>query len=305
MVNLLSTKDRKDILKQQKGLFPETNADTIIDENIDSKKTPDFITIDGTAIDITDEEGKQLSKGQIETLKIKALIQKKHKQIQDELNKPLPDGVHEIFKENDHTEEPELIERVVIKNGKRNGICSQFNKGTIFFKGTYINDVLDGPAIEYDEKGKMQAKVFYREGKRDGVMETYEKGKITSTRMYKNDLTNGVQVFYSPQGIIKTKKTEVDGRTHGVCVAYDDVGNIARTCDYVQDERHGFKKAYYPNGNLRRIEEFRDGIKQGKEQMFYPNGALKAEAEYIDDKLVREMVFYDKSGKILERKQKK
>ncbi len=267
-----------------------------------SLSTVDKAAVDGLE-DVAEEKvkdslevEKELTPAELVVAEIKQAIADKRAKNKEEREKPLEDGINEIFKRGD-----ELKERLIIANGKRNGVCEFYNKGIMTLKATYIDDVMDGPAVSYGPKGDMSAKMFYKNNKRHGVVETYKKGRIASMAMFENDQPNGLKIKYDAQGNVKTKAPKVKGKTHGVAETFDKLGVLAKTCEFMNGVKHGFQKGFYPDGSLQKIEEYRQGLREGVERIFYPDGALKAETEYKTGKIVRAKVAYTPDGKVIEK----
>lgn len=228
------------------------------------------------------------------TADIKKIIADKEAQRKADAEKPLDDGVHQIVDE----DTGDVQEVLVIENGVRNGICEFYTEGIIYLKATYINDIKDGPAIEYDVKGDMARKVFYRGDVLHGVVESYERGRVISMAMYEDGQPHGLCIDYDSQGNVVTKFPKVLGETQGVAEHYDKLGHLVKTCEYARGIKHGFQKIFFLDGALQRIEEYDEGLKVGTDRDYYPNGVLRSETEYKQGKIVRTRVDYTIDGKI-------
>lgn len=251
-------------------------------------------TAEGPTEQMPPEVPKAVALAALITADVDKAIADKDAQLKADAERPLDDGVHKILDE----ATGEVTEILVIENGMRNGICEFYFGGIIYLKATYINDVKDGPAIEYDPKGEMARKVFYRNDVMHGVVETYERGRVTSMAMYEDDQPHGLRIDYDNQGNVVTKFPKVLGETQGVAEHYDKLGHLVKTCEYVRGIKHGFQKIFFPDGKLQRIEEYDDGLKVGTDRDYYPNGALRSETEYKQGKIVRARVDYTIDGKI-------
>jgi antitoxin component YwqK of YwqJK toxin-antitoxin module len=74
----------------------------------------------------------------------------------------------------------------------------------------YVNGVLEGEALNYDDDGNLVGKTLYEKGKREGEAFTYyPSGKVQQKANYKDDTLDGEVKFYAYDGtLIQTKKYE-------------------------------------------------------------------------------------------------
>jgi len=80
--------------------------------------------------------------------------------------------------------------KVIIKNGKRNGLAQGFYKdGTLKYETTFKDDKREGLAKAYFKTGKIKSEQNYKGGFLNGVSKKYHKnGKLKSKFTFVDDL---------------------------------------------------------------------------------------------------------------------
>ena len=140
----------------------------------------------------------------------------------------------------------------------------------------YKNNLLNGPSIVYDKKGKFLTYIEYKDDKEHGVYKEYCNGKLSIDCNYKNGKKEGKYNFYW------------------------DNGNLSIDCNYADDKIEGEYKSYYYNGQPEKICNYVDDKIEGKYKSYYDNGQLYMECNYVNDEIEGICNIYLENGEIEE-----
>ena len=134
-----------------------------------------------------------------------------------------------------------------LKNG--NGILVRKN-GIPWMRFHFVNDVIDGEVLEYDEYNNVIMKGTMKDGKEVGLMKRYDRhGNETSIRIFKNN------------AMIEMKKTSMDGfyeERNGVgklmSVSHMNLELMCKDgVSYEYDNGQLVRVSEYVNGKFRRV----------------------------------------------------
>lgn len=127
-----------------------------------------------------------------------------------------------------------------------------------------VNDVEDGPRIEWHANGHTWLVGAYEHGKRTGPWREYwENGVMRFSGTYVDDALTGLETWWRPDG---TPEWSVERRA-GV--------------------RYGVERWYWPNGKLRSEGGWFDGEKHGRFVTYNEQGAVSVVIEYLHGVPVR------------------
>lgn len=164
----------------------------------------------------------------------------------------------------------------VVTNDLKQGEARYYDyKGNLSSSETYVDDVLNGQAKTYYNNGKLKNEFAFKNGKEEGPYKSYYRsGKPYLEGELRNGLRQGLWTTYYETGSVLDKVTYVDNEIIGEFTEYHENGKISRKGNYYKKKIDG------------RIEEYDD------------DGKIFDDAIYDRGKL-KEMNFYDKSGKII------
>lgn len=109
----------------------------------------------------------------------------------------------------------QLISEDQYKAGKRNGFSKVYYSGTkqIFEQRNYLNDLQDGPWIQYYANGQKKAEGTYKNDNPIGRAVWYfEDGRINIMGNYANGLKDGTWIFNKPDGTLRAKQVWKAGK---------------------------------------------------------------------------------------------
>ena len=165
------------------------------------------------------------------------------------------------------------------KNNKKNGLWETFNSdGLPEGIENYVQGVLEGNSIFFDDKGHISFREFYKDGEMVGLREYY------SPQDYSEDgLDNYLDV--SEEEISEMiSKNDGDISNH----KYPDIGKLKNK------KKHGQWKSFFSQGEIKSIQKYKNGLREGTCQMFDIEGNLITKGKYKNDK--REGLWEDYSG---------
>lgn len=134
----------------------------------------------------------------------------------------------------------QLLEEGFIVNGKRNGTWITYHLGKTVVKSTisYVNGQLNGPYIEYNDRGQIESLVTYKNGVYDGLFAKYKFSRPLQEATYKNNKLDGMRkIFYENNGKIQSETEYKDGVQHGIHRFYNDKGQTLMEYEYKNGEK--------------------------------------------------------------------
>jgi len=141
---------------------------------------------------------------------------------------------------------------------------------------SYINDLLDGETIIYDQNHFLVLKKNYKKGQLDGIEELYDNNILVRRCNYKNGKLNGkFEEFYIENS------------------------NLKLTGTYKDDMFIGWKTSFYQDGSMKSLYWFnRHGQIHGTFKELYRSGALKIEGTYNENMKNGKFIYFKDSSKI-------
>ncbi|WP_348745518.1 hypothetical protein [Tenacibaculum sp. 190524A05c] len=168
------------------------------------------------------------------------------------------------------------------ENNKISKVLEYHKNGELKTKGTQINDKQEGLWESYHKNKELKSKISYVAGKIDGDYKTfYSNGQIEYNGTFARGRKMGKWTLYG-------------GRDYTIIETghYNEKGKIGQW-KYFAKKKHLFKIENYKNGNL-------DG--EYIEYDSYNKGVIRAKGKYVKNKKDGPWIFYDDTGKIIERK---
>ena len=150
----------------------------------------------------------------------------------------------------------------------------------------YINNLLDGETINYDDNGCIICIKTYKNGIQHGNQLNYENDVIIMNSEYKEARLNGiVEEFYKDSKRLKMKSTYREGLIVGWKTSFYEDGSLKSICWYNRNgELNGSYKELFQSGALKMEGVYNEGLKHGR--FIYYKDSLK-----IND--IEMIEFYD------------
>ena len=143
----------------------------------------------------------------------------------------------------------------------------------------FVNDVLEGPAIQY-----------------------YPDGKTEMTFQYKGGIKNGPMVNYYPTQMKRLEVGFLNDEMEGTFTFYDEYGDISQTSTYKKGILHGPSTTFFPKsqgGAICRSCVYENGLLVKEDQLFYTTGEPLQKTPYDKGQALAYPVNYDQKGNIL------
>lgn len=132
-----------------------------------------------------------------------------------------------------------ILEEGYLVDGKRNGMWMTYHDDNHRIKTIthYINNELNGPFMEFNNRGQIESKAGYLNGQYHGKMAKYKFGRPTVETDYKNGEIDGKHIEYFNNGK-KQKQVEFkNGKQDGKLTYYDEEENVTLEYTYVNGEK--------------------------------------------------------------------
>lgn len=165
------------------------------------------------------------------------------------------------------------------RNGKLDGIASDFENGKEWRRFTYENGISHGKSYWY----------FYSTDIVEREWEYIHDTLAVYREWHKKDTLEEITIYQ--KGIIQSKKE------------YWPNGNIFKSTLFPNvDIRSEYTETeWYDNGQLNYTKVFKNGLQEGNYEEFHPNGKLKIRGFYLNDSLEGKFESWLENGKIEEK----
>lgn len=132
-----------------------------------------------------------------------------------------------------------ILEEGYLLGGKRNGAWFTYHDENHRIKTIthYSNNELNGPFIEFNNRGQIEAKTGYKNGQLDGLKAIYKFGRATVETTYKNGVIDGKHIEYNNAGKIQKEVDFKNGKQDGKLKYFDEEGNITLEYTYKNGEK--------------------------------------------------------------------
>ena len=135
----------------------------------------------------------------------------------------------------------------------------RYPNGKLKWKGTYLNDIVDGELRQYDEAGNIFSIENFNNGILHGDFEYYQNGKLRETG------------------------TMLDNKKHGEIRAYWINQKLKRIENFKSGIANGEFKEFFISGDLMSEGKTELGLPRGTWKWYYESALLKREIIYGDD----------------------
>lgn len=204
------------------------------------------------------------------------------------------------------------------KAGMLNGTQKVYKNGILLCSRNYIDDVLTGEAIFYDENQAVLSKVNYQDGvPQNGKVYEYDyDNEIASVLNYKNGNLNGESIFYE-YGIL-TRKEQYDNGVKKQATSYCSfLADTVLTLTFQNDEPYSGRSieynvlSEYKNGTITQQTTYSDeddgrivmkevfADDKSTQFSYYSDGTTKQRQTFVSGTLDGEAIAYKPSGGIL------
>lgn len=170
-----------------------------------------------------------------------------------------------------------LMERITVKNGKREGSDTSFFKsGCIQSIQSHSLGVKNGIfLVFYDSTGRIKFESNYLLGKKNGQFLEFEaNGDSVLNENFINDLKSGEQRLYYEKGKIGKVVNYQNGLLNGSHKTFSVDGKLEIELYYKAGKNHGTWKYFHLNGKEAKIETWNNGLKDGLFLLKDDKGAL-------------------------------
>jgi antitoxin component YwqK of YwqJK toxin-antitoxin module len=132
------------------------------------------------------------------------------------------------------------LDEGTIVNGQKEGTWIEYHTTGGFPSKSvnYLNGILNGPYIEYTNRGQISLKAFYKNNKLDGPWAKYNYGYLEKEANYENGLLNGTLREYDTNN--RNLQREInykDGKQHGLYRFYNADGEVTLEYEYNEGEK--------------------------------------------------------------------
>lgn len=204
-----------------------------------------------------------------------------------------------------YSEQGILQKEISYLQGKKNGYIIEYsleNPGKIVSKTLYVNDLRQGRAEYFTERGEIKKVVNFENDKLEG--QAFEFGKdsiITSVLQYRNNellesqkinrydsqgKKTGTWMEFYPTGIVKTESNYYEGKLQGVYKLYDSRANIIRIGQYSNDSL------------LSSSQNTVDFVEPIEKIEYYADSTIKFRGAYKNSLPIGIQRYYNKKGEI-------
>ena len=140
---------------------------------------------------------------------------------------------------------------------------------------TYDGEILNGPAKNYFENGKLKTE--------------YE---------FVNGYKQGETIWYFENGNIQQIENYVDDLLQGEMKQYYESGNILVVSNWIDGVQQGLVTKYYEDGKKNRESTIIDGFFDGDQTEWWNNGKIKAKRFYKKDIIIN-LTEWDEDGELI------
>ena len=159
-------------------------------------------------------------------------------------------------------------------------------------------DVYDGKAIAYYEKGNIKYLLHFDKGTLVGQHQEYSpNGVLLFTGQYTNGKANGYWEYFYESGELKVGLNYKDGLLNGPKIMYSKDGKIIEKGQLLNDKKVGYWESWFDNGIKEYEGSLIDGKREGKWTFYFDNGNVQSTGNYSNNMQNGEWTFYYENGK--------
>ena len=134
-----------------------------------------------------------------------------------------------------------LSERGYLSNGVKNGVWISYhsgkNAGRIKTISNYTNGKLNGPYLEFSNRGQIEKKVNYLNNVYDGLFATYKNGRAEKEVIYQNGKLNGPYKEYDKRGNLQKVSNYTNDQLDGKVSFFNEEGDLVMEYTYKNGEK--------------------------------------------------------------------
>ena len=134
----------------------------------------------------------------------------------------------------------EVLEEGLVLNGKKSGSWVMYHPDSYFPKMvyTYADGILNGPTLEYTDRGQLISRTGYKNNELDGTRMVYQYGRLKEETRFKAGKLDGITRKYSEStGKLQQEIPYKNGRQDGVYRYYNDEGQVTMEYEYKNGEK--------------------------------------------------------------------
>lgn len=126
-----------------------------------------------------------------------------------------------------------------LMNGNKNGAWISYypNDGKIKKIENYINGKLNGPTLEFSNRGAIDTRTSYKNGVKHGLSGTYKFGRAVKETQFANGKIDGVHKEYFNNGKLQKEVHFKNDKQHGTFRQYNEEGEIIIQYEYKNGEK--------------------------------------------------------------------
>lgn len=183
-----------------------------------------------------------------------------------------------------------------VENGKT---VRYFHNKSKLMEYSQINDIIEGDAIYYNQKGEAILTIAYE----NNIPKFYIRKSKTGELNEKVNIVNQTADILSsyPNGKTAIQFILNKGNINGKFIINSAEGKLEYECLYKNGSLNGERVEYYANGKLYKKENFINNEYDGKQQYFREDGLLIADLSFKNDELHGNSLIYN-AGKLVQTK---
>ena len=187
--------------------------------------------------------------------------------------------------------------------GVLQGIAVEIDqRGYLVSEYYYDNNLLDGTAKKFYYGTNPASTIDYSKGKINGKKKIYyenSSGKIQEESDYKNDIKDGVSNYYSINGDPIVEYIYKNNMIQGVVKSYYPGKKLMSEQEYKDNIENGFYKEYYETAKLKTEGNYSNGSMSGIWKNYDDEGRITDEGSYLNGNKEGKWLEYDAAGKVV------
>lgn len=126
-----------------------------------------------------------------------------------------------------------------VLNGCKTGSWTSYfpEDGKIKSVTNYINGALNGPTIQFSNRGQLEKVSNFTNNEFDGKYAEYNYGKVVKEMDYKNGVLEGFVREYDRTGKLQKETQFKNNKVHGFLKHYNDQGEVVLEYEYKNGEK--------------------------------------------------------------------
>ncbi len=132
-----------------------------------------------------------------------------------------------------------ITEEGFLLNGNKNGVWITYHSDNQRIKtvANYSENQLNGPFLQFNNRGQIESKAGYRNGQYHGLYGKYKFGRAEEEIEYKNGQIDGALRKYFGNGKLQQEAEYKNGKQHGKFRYFDEEGNVTLEYTYEHGEK--------------------------------------------------------------------